>query len=446
MNETERIIIDAIDARRDEIIEFGEDIFNHAEMGFCEFRTAEKLTEKLKALGLSCETGIAITGVKSPLSNEKKQGPTVCIMAELDALPIPNSKYANPETGAAHACAHNAQLAAMYGAAIALTQPGVADELCGNVVFIGVPCEESIPAAKRNAMHEAGEIVFEGGKCEMIRLGALDDIDIVVMHHNTEAGVAVANEATSATLSKYVRFTGKSAHAAGAPDKGVDALSAAAVGMHALALHREAFRYDDHVSIHGCFVKGGSAANIIAGETELDYMIRSSSLSGLEDASKRFDMAFKAGAVATGCGVEIITRSGYLPQNTLTELSALDDAIDAARGDYPRVENDLCPRYVSDYCSDLGDVCNILPVMHFNTGGVSGSFHGIDFYISDPEAAYVQAAKIFALTAYNLLKDGAAEANKVMDSYIPTFTKEEYLEYKRSLTSEVKIEGKGITG
>lgn len=107
MDKIEQKICDIIDAHRDELIAFGEDLWTHAELGFQEFRTAEKFAEKMKGLGLRTQEGLAVTGVKSYLKDDA-HGPTVCLMGEFDGLPIPTHAYANPETGAAHCCGHHA--------------------------------------------------------------------------------------------------------------------------------------------------------------------------------------------------------------------------------------------------------------------------------------------------------------------------------------------------
>ena len=88
--------------------------FHTAELGFQEHRSAGKFAGIMKGLGLRTEEGLAVTGVKSYLKNSS-DGPTICLMGELDGLPIPNHAYANPETGAAHCCGHNAQMAGVMG-------------------------------------------------------------------------------------------------------------------------------------------------------------------------------------------------------------------------------------------------------------------------------------------------------------------------------------------
>ena len=129
MDQTEKLIIDIIDQHRDEIIEFARDIYTHAELGYKELRTSQKFVNKMKELGLHTETGFAITGVKAYLNEEKKENASLALLGELDALRIPEHAYVNPETDAAHCCGHHAQMAGIFGAALALTVPEIAEKL-----------------------------------------------------------------------------------------------------------------------------------------------------------------------------------------------------------------------------------------------------------------------------------------------------------------------------
>ena len=122
--------------QRDEIIAFAKDIYTHAELGYKEYRTAEKFASFMKNLGLETKEGLAVTGVKAYLNEEEKTNVSLALIGELDALRIPEHKYANPETQGAHCCGHHAQLAGFIGAALALTNEDVKKELDGQVVFI----------------------------------------------------------------------------------------------------------------------------------------------------------------------------------------------------------------------------------------------------------------------------------------------------------------------
>ena len=87
--------------------------------------------------------------------------------------------------------------------------------------------------------------------------------------------------------------------------------------------------------------------------------------------------------------------------------------------------------------TDVGDVQHLQPVFTFNTGGAVGSgLHSVDFDVNDEELAYIVTAKIFALTAYRLLKGGAVAAKKLVDDYKPIFTKQEYIDFMESMISK----------
>ena len=106
MDRIEQKICDIIDKNQEEIKAFGRDIWCHAEMGYKEFRTAEKFAEYAKRYGLETEEGLAVTGVKSYLKGKESGGHHKrCGRVEMDALPIANHPDANPETGASHAAA-----------------------------------------------------------------------------------------------------------------------------------------------------------------------------------------------------------------------------------------------------------------------------------------------------------------------------------------------------
>ena len=135
MDKIEEKIIKIIDDNREKIVDFARDIYTHAELGYKEFRTAGKFADELKALGLETKEGLAVTGVKGYLNQDKKDNVSLALIGELDALRIPDHKYANEETSGAHCCGHHSQLAGVVGAALALADKEVAAALDGQVVF-----------------------------------------------------------------------------------------------------------------------------------------------------------------------------------------------------------------------------------------------------------------------------------------------------------------------
>src|SRR5262249_53163175 len=169
-----------------------------AELGFKEFKTARLGEETLKGLGLAPRAGLAVTGVRAD-ARGAKDGPTFALLGELDGLVVVGHPVADQQTGAAHACGHNAQIAGMLGAAMGLLGAKALDHLAGRVVFFAVPAEEYGDVEWRVEQSRAGKLEFLGGKPELMRLGHFDDVDMAMMIHTTsqpemkKAGISASN-------------------------------------------------------------------------------------------------------------------------------------------------------------------------------------------------------------------------------------------------------------
>lgn len=438
MDQTEKLILEAIDQHRDEIIEFARDIYDHGELGYKEFNTAEKFIKKMKELGLRTETGLAITGTKAYLNEEKKDTASLALLGELDALRIPEHAHANPETDAAHCCGHHAQMAGIFGAALALTVPEIAEKLDGQVVFFATPAEEYGEIGFKNELRAQGKIKYGGGKCELLRIGAFDDIDLCITHHITPGDDIIVGSGTgNGFVSKVIRCLGKAAHAAGTPEQGVNALSAASLGLQALGLNRETFRDEDCVRVHPIITKGGNLVNVVPDEVVVETLVRAKTIEAFTDAAKKTDRSFQAGAVAMGAKVEITTLPGYLP--TLAE-EALPELKRAAELSAPET-NVIEASGHTGGSTDVGDVQHLMPVYTFNTGGVKGGLHQVEFEVTDEEEAYIVTAKMFALGAYGLLKEKAARSRELVKNYKPVFENSaKYAEFMDQFDSKEVLE------
>lgn len=302
MDAVEKKIVSLIDKNREFILDFAEDIYNHAELGYKEFRTSEKFKEVMRKYFDEIQDNLAITGVKAYLNQEKKDNFSLALLGELDALRIPDHAHVNPETQAAHCCGHHAQLAGVIGAALALSDKEIADKLDGQVIFFAVPAEEYGEVEFKNTLIEQGKIQYGGGKCELLRIGAFDDIDACLAHHISTDGIDLGCGSNNGFVSKVIRIKGKAAHAAARPDKGVNALSAASLGLQALALNRETFRDEDSVRVHPILTKGGNLVNVVPDEAVIETLVRGKTLEAFADAAEKTDRSFKAGAYALGAG------------------------------------------------------------------------------------------------------------------------------------------------
>lgn len=427
MDAVEQRIVRLIDENRGIIVKFGTDIYNHAELGYKEFRTSEKFKEFMGPLTEKLEEHLAVTGVKAYLNREKRENFSLALLGEMDALRIPDHAHANPETQAAHCCGHHAQLAGVVGAALALTDPEVAKALDGQVVFFAVPAEEYGEVEFKNSLMEQGKIRYGGGKCELLRVGAFDDIDACLAHHLSPRGIELGCGSNNGFVSKVVRIKGKAAHAAARPEQGVNALSAAALGLQALAFNRETFRDEDNIRVHPIMTRGGNLVNVVPDEAVIETLVRGRTLEAFADAAEKTDRSFKAGAYALGAGYRIETMPGYLPQLPQEFPKELTEAVRRLTDHEIR----LVPAEEHTSAStDVGDVQHLLPVYSFRTGGMAGDLHQNNFDIVDVDEAYVLTAKIFAVSAYRLLKDGAKAARRLKAEYNPRFhSREEYVEF-----------------
>ncbi len=438
MDNIEKKILEIIDSKRDEIISFADDIYTHGELGYKEFRTAGKVKEIFDKHLERTEDGLAITGVKGYLNQDKKDNFSLALIGELDSLRIPGHKYYNPETEGAHCCGHHAQLAGIIGAALALSDEEIKKELNGQLVFFAVPAEEYGEVDFKNELKRQGKIRYGGGKGELIRIGAFDDIDASLAHHSKETGNGIGTGSSNGFVSKIYRIKGKASHAAGAPEKGINALSAATLGLNALGLQRDTFRDEDAVRVHPILTKGGSITNVVPDEAVVETLVRAKTNEAFLDAAYKTDRSFKAGALALGAKLTIETVPGYLPSLPVVLPEELEDAInEITNGNYKAAD----PDKHSSASSDVGDLQHLQPVLSFQTGGVNGGFHQADFDIVDKDTAYVLTAKLFAIFAYRLLKGDASLAKKVKSKYKPKFkNKEEYIEYVEQFNKTEEID------
>jgi metal-dependent amidase/aminoacylase/carboxypeptidase family protein len=91
--------------------------------------------------------------------------------------------------------------------------------------------------------------------------------------------------------------------------------------------------------------------------------------------------------------------------------------------------------------TDMGDLSQVMPVLHPYMGGARGPGHSADFAIVDPDLGYVQPAKALAAMAIDLLGDGAAGAREVLGGPRPAMTREGYLAFQRGIARRERYDG-----
>jgi amidohydrolase len=439
-NELKQRVYQAIDKRSEEIVGLGEQIRKNPELGFKEVKTARLVEETFSRLGLSAKSGLAMTGVRADVAGRAGAGPTFALLGELDALVVTGHPVADAQTGAAHACGHNAQVAGLLGAAMGLLDSQAFDHLAGRVVFFAVPAEEYGDIEWRITQARAGKLEFLGGKPELLRLGHFDDVDLSMMIHmtsRTEDGKTGVPASNNGCIVKTIKYVGRASHAGGAPHQGINALYAAQIGLAAINALRETFRDEDTIRVHPIITHGGSQVNVIPGEVRLETYVRGRSVEAILDANKKVDRAFKAGALALGAKVEIETLPGYMPMTCDATMAKMyrDNAAALVGADNFR---QIGHRTGS---TDMGDLSMVMPVLHPYMGGATGSGHGADYQIVDQQLAYLGTAKGLAGMVIDLLAEGAAGAKDVLKSNKPPMTREQYLTFQRGLAKRETYEG-----
>ena len=439
--ELKEIAWNEIDRKSDYLIDIAKRILKTPETGFMEFKTSEYVSNKLSELKIQHRKGIALTGIKGYLEG-MSPGPTIAVIGELDSVRVKGHAYADPSTSAAHACGHHCQIGMMIGVAVGLKASGILENLSGRIAFMALPAEEFIDVEYRYELHKSNQIEFMSGKQEFLRLGEFADIDMAMMTHTSHVGNTkfLLGGTTNGHFVKYIRFLGKAAHAGGAPHNGVNALQAAIVALNALNTQRETFQNEETVRLHGIMTSGGVSVSSIPSEVKYEGRVRGGSMEAIEDANEKMDRCLRAGALAIGAKVEIITIPGYLPLINNKELTDMfsSNAGTIVGTDAVRISADNVNRGGS---TDLGDLSHIMPVIHPYTGCATGSGHGIDYLVQDYVQGVINPAKAMAATVIDLLSDHSQGAFGILDKFVPRLSTDDYIASQRARFHEEFYEG-----
>ncbi len=322
-------VLAEIDSLRPYLIDMSNTVHSNPEIGYQEFKTSKLYCDVLQEHGFEVSRGISgMNTAFKAVCKGKAGGPTVALLAEMDALP-----------GLGHACGHNIIGTASVGAGIALSD--LMPQLSGTLIVFGTPAEE---AAVDNAC----------GKPRM-----LDEIkvaDAAMLVHpgvrNTVKGLNVCREAM------IFKFYGKAAHAGGTPHLGVNALDGVLNTFNLINALRQHVRMD--VRIHGIVSRGGDSPNIVPDYAEMRLYVRAKDPEYLEETVERVKNCARGAALGTGTRVEIGTTAtrdfNMVPNPTLAALFASNwESLGA------KVEEVKERSYGS---SDMGDVSQVIPGLH----------------------------------------------------------------------------------
>jgi amidohydrolase len=319
-----------IEELADELLTVSHAIHANPELAFREHFAARTLTDALSAQGLNPTTGVYTleTAIEADLPT-RGGGPRVAILAEYDALP-----------GIGHACGHNLIATAALGAALGLNT--VAKELPGSVRFLGTPAEEK-----------------GGGKELMARAGAFKGIDAAMMIH--PAGMNMATMPCICVAEVKVIYHGRAAHASAMPHKGLNALDGLLLAYQAISNLRQHIRATER--IHGIVTEGGLAPNIVPERAAGEFYVRAANEKALAALKPRVQACFEAGAMGSGCQVEVNWAGvDYLDLNTNWPLA------DRFQAHAESLGREFVPReYLSGGpagSTDMGNVSYLVPSIH----------------------------------------------------------------------------------
>ncbi len=421
----------AIEKRLEDIRAIGMSIAEEPELGYKEVKTSAKVQEAFDRLGIAYETGFGVTGVKARLAGAGHRR-TVALLGELDAIVCREHPMSDPVTGAAHCCGHNVQIANLLAVAMAVKDVDAMKYLGGDLVLFAVPAEEYVEIEYRNKLREEKKIEFLGGKAQIIAEGGFDDVDMALQMHvdpatHPEGNFQVGNT-SNGFIGKLITYRGKAAHAAGAPDKGINALNACMMGVMGVNAIRETFREEDCVRFHPIINSGGDLVNVIPNYVKMESYVRASNLPAMKDVNARINRALEAGAMALGAECDIHDLAGYLPMKPDENFRAVLRA---------NAQKIFGAEFVTEGehaagSTDMGDVSHLMPVVHPWVGCVSGVLHGANYRLTDEKTAFTKTPQVLAATIVDLLWDDAAEAERICAAHKPELTKAEYLEYMRS--------------
>ena len=307
LNKEEKKVLAGLDKQMQKYSDIAQNIWNWAELGYQEEKSAALLQKTLADAGFKIEKGVA----KIPTAFTASYGsgrPVIGILGEYDALPgisqeaVPEQK-ARIVGGAGHACGHHLFGTASAAGAIAIKEWMQATNTKGTIRFYGTPAEEG-----------------GAGKVYMVRAGLFDDVDAVLHWHPGSQNAANASSSLANKSAKF-RFYGQAAHAAGAPERGRSALDGVEALNFMVNMMREHVPADSR--IHYVITRGGEAPNVVPAFAEVFYYTRHPEMQMVREIFDRVVRAAEGAALGTGTRMEYEVIHGIfnvLPNETLARL------------------------------------------------------------------------------------------------------------------------------
>jgi metal-dependent amidase/aminoacylase/carboxypeptidase family protein len=216
------------------------------------------------------------------------------------------------------------------------------------------------------------------------------------------SGRNIVNRGSLAMTRVKVEFHGKAAHAASAPDLGVNALEAMIQVFVSVNGLRQHLRRD--AVMHGVITDGGKVANIVPAYTSAEFSVRANDFEYRDQLIERLRQCVQAAALSTGCQGVVTPGMGYdniVPNQALGEAFKENLAQLGVDAQAPRPGERMGS-------TDMGDISQVVPAIHpylaIATESVPG--HSIEFAAAARSEAglkaMLNAAKAMALTCLDL--------------------------------------------
>lgn len=288
---------------QDEFIAIRRDLHQYPELGYQEFRTADKIAELLESWQIPIHRGLGDTGVVGIVEGKQGPGRTIGLRADIDALPMPEQNsfpHKSQHEGVMHACGHDGHTTMLLAAAKYIASH---NDFAGTVYFIFQPAEEGLGGAKK---------MIEDGLFKLFPMQAVFGMhnwpNMPVGHFGLRAGAIMASSNTF-----LIDIQGKGAHGA-MPHLGADPVMAAvhiAQGLQSI-ISRNVDPLENAV-LSITQIHTGSADNVIPDTAQLRGTVRTFSTTTLDLIEQQLNTISQHSAKAMGCEVTIQFDRRYPP-------------------------------------------------------------------------------------------------------------------------------------
>ncbi len=374
----------------DYVTKLRREIHEYPEVDFDLPKTVAVVERELDAIGIKYTEKYGKGSVVGYI-NPEKQGFTIAIRADMDALRITENNdlpYCSKNEGLMHACGHDAHTAMLLGVAKVLK--GMENELKCRVKLIFQPSEEGV----------------KSGAIMMIENGVLDDVDVIIGQHVTnainEGVVGICPKESQATSRHFkIEIVGKSAHVALA-HKGIDALAVAMRLYNAiqLVLSREVSPVERYLCSIGT-LNAGTTHNVIAENATMTGTIRTFNPAVSEFIYSRIEKICRGLEEDTGAK---ITTHGPMKSSCVYNNPYLSDLLKLSMAKVVGEDN-VVEFPISISSEDFSRFGDVVPAVFFRTGtrnldkGISGGVaHHSSFELSESALIYgVKTAVQFVL-------------------------------------------------